>query len=419
MVELKEKLEALGKAFDEFKKTNDTRLDEVKKLGAAKPETEAKLVKLEDTMQGLEKKIGELNAALARSGGQGGEPETRSIKQYREVLEERTGRSWEIGDVKKMDAYRKSFVMFLRKGIEIPADQLEFAQKTMSVDSDVNGGFLVEPETSGEMVKLIHESNPIRQLASVQTIGSASLKINCDLDRPASGWVGERQSRTAGSSPGVKQVEIVAHEMYAYPEATQQFLDDAAVNVEAWLNAYCSNAFALDEATAFISADGANQKPRGLLSYADGTTFGYIERQQCAGTGAIVANDLIDVQTLLKEGYQKNAVWMLNRLLIGTIRKIKDATSGQYIWQPGLQESTPSILLGRPVYHNADLVTTLTNGSDLAIYGDLKAAYQIVDRVGIRVLRDPFTNKPLVGFYTTKRTGGAVKNFEAVKVLQQ
>ncbi len=418
-MELKEKLEALGKAFDEFKKTNDTRLDEIKKLGAAKPETEEKLTKIEGTMQALETKIGELNAAIARTGGQGGEAETTSLKSYRERLEKVTGRSWETSDVKKMEKYRKSFNAFMRKGIEIPGDELEFAQKTMSVDSDVNGGFLVDPEVSGEMIKLIHESNPIRQLSSVQTIGSASLKINCDLDRPASGWVGERQSRTAGSSPGVKQVEIVAHEMYAYPEATQQFLDDAAVNVEAWLNAYCSNAFALDEATAFISADGANQKPRGILSYTDGTTFGYIQRQQCAGTGALVANDLIDVQTLLKEGYQKNASWMINRLLIGTIRKIKDVTSGQYIWQPGLQESTPSILLGRPVYMNADLSTSLTDATDLIIYGDFKAAYQIVDRVGIRVLRDPFTNKPLVGFYTTKRTGGAVKNFEALKVLQQ
>lgn len=399
-MEVAKKLDDLGRAFEEFKKTNDQRLDEIKKEGKAKPETETKLAKIEADLQGIEGKVSALNAALNRTGGQNG------------------GAAEEKEEVKNMRLYRAAVVDYVRRGVDVPADLKKFATKAMSEDSETGGGFLVVPEVASEIIKAVHESSPMRQLADVLSISSASLRINQDLDRPASGWVGERGSRSASTPPTVRQVEIFAHEMFAYPESTQAFLDDAAVNVEAWLAAFCGQAFALDEASAFISGDGVG-KPRGILGYADGSVFGYIQRQACGGTGSVTGDDLIDMQTLLKEPYQKNAQWLIKRQLLGTIRKIKDG-QGRYIWQPGLQDGKPDLLLDKPVNMAADLNSALTTGVDgLAIYGDLKAGYQIVDRVGIRVLRDPYTNKPNVGFYTTKRVGGGVKNYEAIKVLKQ
>lgn len=416
-MKIEEKLQELGTAFEEFKKTNDKRLEEIKTNGKASAELETKLAKIEADIQAKEKQIEQLSAALNRSG-QGGSQKEAELKEFKAVTEKQMGRKLSNEDVEVLFARKDEFNQFLRKGEHMAADQSFRSSKAMSVDSEVGGGFFVQPEVSSEIVKFVHEGSPIRQLASVQTISSASLKINSDLDRPASGWVGERAARTASTPPTVKQDEIFAHEMYAYPEATQQFLDDAAINVEAWLSEFCGKAFALDEATAFISGDGV-KRPRGILSYASGTSYGQIERATTEGTGALVANDLIEVQTKLKEPYQKGASWLINRTLIGAIRKIKDVTSGQYIWQPGLQESTPNMLLGNPVYMAADMTNSVATAStDVLLYGDFKAGYQIVDRIGIRVLRDPFTNKPMVGFYTTKRVGGAVKNYEAIKVLR-
>ena len=416
-MEIEKKLVEIATAFEEFKKTNDKRLDEIKLNGAAKSETEAKLAKIEADIASKEKQIQDLSAALNRTG-QGGSQKEAELKEFKAVTEKQMGRKLSNEDAEVLFARKDEFNQFLRKGGHMASDQSFKSSKAMSVDSEVGGGFFVQPEVSSEITKKVHESSPIRQLASVQTISTASLKINSDLDRPASGWVGERAARPVTANPTVKQDEIFAHEMYAYPEATQAFLDDAAINVEAWLSEFCGQAFALDEASAFISGNGV-AKPRGILSYASGTGYGQVERVETEGTGALVANDLIALQTALKEPYQKGSAFLINRTLIGVIRKIKDTVSGQYIWQPGLQESVPSMLLGNPVYMAADMTNSVAAASsDVLLYGNFKAGYQIVDRMGIRVLRDPLTNKPMVGFYTTKRVGGAVKNYEAIKVLR-
>lgn len=389
------KLEELGRAFESFKETNDKSIQEIKAKGDASSETKTKLEKVETHLQSVESKLQEMNAALTRAGQEGNPGEKED---------------------KKMAEYKKALNQYMRKGAELTGEMEAFARKALSVDSETGGGFFVEPETSSEIVKKIHESNPIRQLASVITISSASLKLNCDLDRPSASPVGERQSRTTTTSPTVRQVEIVAHEYYCFPEATQAFLDDAAVNVESWLSDYAGEAFALAEATDAITGTGVG-RIRGITSYTDGTDFGYVERIQSDATGSITGDDLIDVQDALKEGYQRNAVWLMNRLFKSTVRKLKDGT--QYLWQPGLQAGAPDTLLGRTVHMCPDLNTSLAATTDnLLIYGDIKAGYQFVDRVGIRVLRDPLTNKPFVGFYTTKRSGGGVKNFEALKIFK-
>lgn len=395
-MELKDQMEQLGKAFEEFKKTNDQRLKEIQEKGQASSATETKLGKVEAHIEALENSIEEMKTALNRTT----------------QINEGAGKE-EKGNAKYKAAMRE----YLRKGSPIPADAFPQEYKDMSVGVDADGGFLVSPEVSSEIVGKVYESSPIRQLASQQTISTDQLEILQDLDEAGSGWVGETAARTSTDSPELKQIVIPVHELYAMPKATQKLLDDAAVNVEAWLGAKVAEKFARDEATAFVSGNGVG-KPKGILNYGSGDGFGLIERKETAANNAITGDELIDTQAKLKEPYQANATWLINRLMVAYVRKLKDAISGNYLWQPGLAQGQPNQLLGRPVMFASDLASAVTAATDTIIYGDIRAGYQIVDRIGVRVLRDPFSSKPYVLFYTTKRVGGGVKNFEAIKVLK-
>lgn len=400
-MDIKEKLDELGTAFEAFKKTNDERLSEIKKLGAANPLTEEKLKKNEEHIQKLEVQIETLTKAMNRTG-QGADQNDPEAKEKKEARE-----------------YKNGFKSFLRKGHDMTAEQKDYAKKYMSVDSDEDGGFFVDADTSKMIITNIFESSPIRQLADTMTISTDHVDMIDDRDEASSGWVGETESRAETGTPQIKQDKIYVHELYASPKTTQKFLDDAAVNVEQWLANKVAEKFARDEATAFMSGSGV-KKPKGILSYA-ATSEGYgkVEVQRTATATGLVGDDFIDVQGLLKEAYQKNASWMINRLNVSKIRKLKDSVSGQYLWQPGLQLGTPNVLLGAPVYYASDLDSTLATDKFTAIYGDFKAGYLVVDRVGVRVLRDPYTNKPFVVFYTTKRVGGGIKQGDALKILQQ
>lgn len=397
-MDLQKKLEEMGTAFEAFKTANDAKLKEVETKGHASAETIEKVEKANAAIGKLEEKIESMNAALARKTN-GGE-ETPEAKEKKEATQYKGA----------MDAY-------LKKGTLPAAEMLAYAEKAMSSDSDEDGGFFISPEMSSEIVKQVYESSPIRELASVQVISSNSLEILQDLAEVGSGWVGEIAARADSTTPTLKKVSIPVHELYSKPKATQRFLDDSSVNVEQWLGAKVSEKFGRDEASAFMSGNGVN-KPKGILGYAVGTTFGTIERPLAASATALAGDDFIDTQAALKEPYQGNANWLINRVNIGEIRKLKDVTSGQYIWQPGLTVGQPGSLLGRPVRMASDLTSTTTANEEVAVYGDFKQGYQIVDRIGIRVLRDPYSSKPYVEFYTTKRVGGAVKNFEALKVLK-
>ena len=397
-MELKEKLDAMGTAFEEFKKTNDLKLEEVKKFGTATAATETKLAKIEGDMDKLQKSIDGLNAALARTGGQS------------ELTEEAV-------EAKASKAYRSAVGSYMRKGVNIPSDVVHPQFKDMSVDVESDGGFLVSPEIATEITKKLYETSPMRQLASVMTIGTDMLEMLYDGDEADSGWVGETQARPVTNTPGLKQIKIPVNEIYANPRATQKLLDDAAINIEAWLAEKVRDRFERQENRAFWVGDGI-LKPKGVFAYDSGTGFNQIERVNTALNSAMGADDFINLQTALKEGYQGNATWVINRLLVGTIRKYKDTVTGQYIWQPGLQVGSPDVLLGRPVVKATDLPNAFAASTDLVAYGDFKAGYQIVDRFGIRVLRDPYTMKPWVTFYTTKRVGGGVKDFEAIKILR-
>ena len=397
-MDLEKKLNEMGTAFEEFKKANDAKLAEAEKKGLASGQAIEKVEKMTAEMDKLEKQIEEMKTAMNRKGN--GAFETKETDE-------------------KTAEYKAAYNKYMRKGIEMPSEIREWAKKEMSVDSDEDGGFFVTPEMSSEVTKKVFESSPVRQLASVQQISSDSLEMLYDGDEVGSGWVGETATRAVTDSAQIKKIVIPVHELYAMPKATQKLLDDANVNLEAWLASKVTEKFARDEATAFINGSGFNQ-PKGIKAYAN-TSEGYNQVQvtRTALATALDGNDYIGVQNSLKEAYQMNATWLINRVMVGNIRKLKDTTSGQYIWQPGLTAGQPSSLLGKPVMFATDLDSTLAIDKYNAIYGDFKAGYQIVDRIGIRVVRDPYTAKPYVLFYTTKRVGGGLKDGDALKILQQ
>jgi len=273
---------------------------------------------------------------------------------------------------------------------------------------------------SGRIVGKIFETSPMRAYASVQTISTDALEGLYDLDEAAAGWVGETESRAETDTPTLGKWRIPVHEIYAKPHATQKLLDDAEINMEQWLANKVADKFARTEATAFVTGDGVG-KPRGFLTYADGTTLpGTIEQFDTGVNGGFGAaptggDVLIDALYGLKAQYRANATWFMNRATTKLIRKIKDS-DGAYLWSPGIAAGQPATLLGYPVASFEDMPDPATGSLSIAV-GDMRAAYQIVDRINIRVLRDPYSSKPYVQFYTTKRVGGDVVNFEAVKLV--
>ena len=388
-MELEKKMSDLGELVAAFKKSNDEELKALKEKGTVAQE--------------VKNKTEELNTKISEM-----QDEIKAIK----TAANRTAQGGDEGKDGKGSEYKSVFDSYVRKGYEPTQAEL----KAMSVDSDVDGGYLVTPEMSSEIVKKIFESSPIRQLASVQTISSDSLELLEDLDEAGCGWVGENSARPETSTPQLKKISIPVHEMYANPKASQKILDDAAINIESYISEKVSEKFGRFEATAFVAGDGAN-KPKGLLSYDDGTSFNQVEQVVSGSSGAITGDSLINLIYAVKEGYRKNANFLMNRLVAKELRKFKDS-QGRYLWAPGLDGNTAGSILGYNIMEASDIPGTLTNGNLVMIFGDIKQAYQIVDRIGIRVLRDPYTAKPHVMFYTTKRVGGAVKNFEAYKILK-
>ena len=321
---------------------------------------------------------------------------------------------------------------FLRKGGEERRDFADFAQgaikgdeakemafKTMSVNSDPDGGFLVVPQLLGTIQTRIYETSPMRQLANVITISTDSVEYALDNDEAEARWAGETEPRPETATPKLGKLTIPVNEIYAQPKATQKIIDDAVVDIEAWLAEKVAQAMARKENTAFMVGSGVNQ-PRGLLTFNAGADINQrqIEQVNSGDAAKFTYDGLVNLQTALKEDYQGNASFLVNRKGFGSLLLIKDANGTPifnmaYDARVGLQRS----ILGSPLLFASDMPEVGANAL-AAAYGDFKRAYLIVDRTGIRVLRDPFTDKPFVKFYTTKRVGGDVVNFEAVKLLR-
>ncbi len=312
----------------------------------------------------------------------------------------------------------RAFTRFLRSGNEAEL-------KALSVGSDPDGGYTVLPVLSERIVTRLKETSPMRSVAAITTVESDSLDVLVDDTEAAASWVAETAARTETTSPQLVQVSIPIHEIYAAPKATQKLLDDSSVNIEEWLTARVAEKFARTENTAFVTGDGVG-KPKGFLDHTTSTadddtrTWGEIQYVASGAAGAFTGTDpadaLIDLAYKLNAGYRPGAVWMMNRSTARTVRQFKDAQSN-YLWNAGLAGGEPDRLLGFPVILAEDMPAIAADSLSIA-FGNFQAGYQIVDRHGMRVLRDPYSDKPHTVFYTYKRVGGAVVNFDAIKVMK-
>lgn len=396
-LELKTLLEKQGKAFESFKKSNDQRLDQIELNGKSDPVLDQKVDKANEDITAILKQIDELQAKMNRPGGNGKD-----------------------ADSEEVTAHKKAYRNFLRKGVEDGLSDLE--SKALNVGVDAEGGFAVPEELDRNVLSLMKNESPMRQECEVIAIGSAKYKKLVDIGGTTSGWVGEETARGETNTPQLAEITPFMGEIYANPAATQQMLDDSFFDPEAWLTNAVSEKFSEEEAIAFLSGDGTN-KPKGILAYASASTadsvraFGTLQHLVTAGATSITGDELITLVYSMKKALRQNAKWMMNSLTMALIRKLKD-TEGNYLWQPGLQVGQPASLVGYGIADNEDMAdATATNVS--AMFGNFKRGYIIVDRMGIRTLRDPYTNKPFVHFYTTKRVGGMVQDSEAIKLLQQ
>lgn len=390
-------VEELGHAFTEFKSANDERLKKVEK-GAPTGDLDVKLANIDKALT----ELGEVKASVddlikksARAGMGGNGISAEQVE------------------------HKQAFNKFIRKGVEDGLAELE--AKALNLGANDDGGFAVPEEMDRNIIQLLRKDNPMRSLCNVITVGNETYKRLINTGNAASGWVGETDARGATNTPKLAEVAPFFGEIYGNPQATQKMLDDVFFDAEAWLGDELAIEFSEQENLAFTSGDSV-KKPKGILAYATAATadgaraLGTLQYVLSGAAATLTADALIDLVYALKAGYRKNASFMLNSMTIPLIRKLKDA-DGNYLWRPGLDAGEPSTLLAKPVVENDDMPVVVAGALSIA-FGDFKRGYTIADVRGTRVLRDPYTSKPFVGFYTTKRVGGGVMDSNAIKLLK-
>lgn len=432
MSEIEKTIDELGRAFQEFKAANDANL---KRHDAV---LEEKLAKVGEAMDRLEdmkerqeaesKRADELEKRLNRLGlgGAGTDAADRELRQFNVLLgvyAAEQKRAFTPLTVEAMGDYKAGFETFLRKGVTAFYDS---ERKAMSVGSDPEGGYFVPADMGGRIVAKMFDLSPIRQIAAVQAISSDALEGISDTDEAGFAWTGESSTRTETTTPTIGKYRIVAEEMYAYPKTTRKLLDDAVVDVEAWLIGKVADRFARAEGAAFITGNGVS-KPRGFTTYTtaatadDSRSWGTFEHVNTGANGDFGATNpadtLIDVVEAVKDAYRDGARWVTRRSVIAKIRKFKEATTNAYLWQPGLAQGQPPTLLGFPVTKAEDMPALATGSLSMA-FGNFSVGYQIVDRLGMRVIRDEITSPGFVKFHVFRRVGGGAVNFEAIKFVR-
>lgn len=379
----------LNKAWEAFKAANDEQVKALKKGQEDVVKTE-EVDRINSALGAMQKVVDDQSAQIAalKMGG--------------------AGTAAGPVDAEYSDAFRAHF----RKG-DVSA--------ALNKGADAEGGYLAPVEWDRTITEKLVEVSPMRQIASVQTISGAGFRKLFQAQGFGSGWVGETAARPQTSTPQFGHLDYTPGEIYANPAATQQMLDDAAINLEQWIANEVEAEFSYQEGLAFVAGDGVN-KPRGFLTYAEGASgaavhpWGAIPTTTVASATVITSDELIDLVYSLPGQSSQNARFVANRNTLASIRKLKDG-QGNYLWQPSFTEGQPQNVLAYPVTEMAAMPDIATGALPVA-FGDFKRGYLIVDRTGVRVLRDPFTNKPYVHFYTTKRVGGGLLNPEVLRVLK-
>lgn len=389
-----------ARAFEAFKEENDLRLSAIETRGGADVLVDEKLARIDAF----------LDAQKARS-------DSLALARQRPPL------AGEGGDRRDPLAaeHKSAFDLYVRTGESAGLKRLE--EKALSSGSGPDGGYLAPPQVEREVIRRLSTLSPIRAIAGNRTISGGLYKVAHAISGAASGWVAETAARPQTDSPTLAELSFPAMELYAMPAATQTLLDDAIVDIDQWIADEVETAFAEQEGAAFVSGDGVG-KPKGFLGYdtvADASwewgKLGFIATGAAgAFPGANPSDILVDLIYALKSGYRQNASFVMNRKTQAMVRKFKDA-QGHYLWQPPAGPGQAASLMGFPVVEAEDMPDIAANADAIA-FGDFKRGYLVVDRAGVRILRDPYSAKPYVLFYTTKRVGGGVQDFSAIKLMR-
>ncbi|GJE11536.1 MULTISPECIES: phage major capsid protein [Methylobacterium] len=397
--EVRSALDDLAAAFAAFKETNDARIGQIEGRLGADVLTEEKLARIDAALDAARTRLDRIGLERARPPL--GRPDPREGTAAHE--------------------HKAAFDLYVRAGESAGLKRLE--AKALSAGSGPDGGYLVPDTIERTVLTRLGQISPIRSIASVQQISGAQYKRAVSVGAPITGWAAEAAPRPETAAPALSEIALPALELYAMPAATQTLLDDAVVDLDAWLSSEVETAFAEQEGVAFVTGNGAS-RPRGFLAYDTVANAAWVPgKLGIVATGAAGAfpstnpgDVLFDLIYGLRAGYRQNGGFVMNRRTQSAIRKFKDA-EGNYLWQPPLAANRAATLIGFPVTE-AEAMPDLGKDSLSVAFGDFRRGYVVVDRTGMRVLRDPYSAKPYVLFYTTKRVGGGVQDFDAIKLLK-
>ena len=319
--------------------------------------------------------------------------------------------------------HKKAFGAYLRSGDDDGLRGLVLEGKAMSSAVAADGGYLVDPQTADTIRSMLVSTSSLRAISNVVQVEATSFDVLIDRSEVGSGWATEVAATTETATPAIERISIKLHELAAMPKASQRLLDDSAFDVEGWLAGKIATRFIRAEAAAFINGDGVD-KPKGILlpakvanaSWTWGS-LGYIPTGAAADFATTNAVDcIISLVYALGAEYRANATFIMNSKTAGAVRKMKDA-DGRFMWSDGLAASEPARLMGYAVQICEDMPDIAANAYAMA-FGDFSAGYTIAERPDLRILRDPFSAKPNVLFYASKRVGGDVTDFAAIKLLK-
>jgi HK97 family phage major capsid protein len=385
------------RVFEAFKAENDQRIAKIER-GKGDVLSQEKMSRLDATLDSHQRRLDELTLKTARPALGRDMPTSLQACEHKAAFED-----------------------YVRNGESAGLRALE--TKALSVGSNPDGGYLVPAEVEHAIGRRLTAISPIRSIAGQRTVSATVYKKPFMTSGPAVGWVGETDARAQTASPVLAELSFPAMELYAMPAATATLLEDAAVNIDEWIAAEVEQAFATQEGAAFVTGDGVN-KPTGFLTSTivaeSAWQWGKLGYVASGAAGAFAASGpmdaLIDLVYALKAGYRQNGHFVMNRKTQSAVRKLKD-NEGQYLWQPPTGTGTRATLLSFPVVEAEDMPDIAANSYAIA-FGDFLRGYLVVDRAGVRVLRDPYSAKPYVLFYTTKRVGGGVQDFDAIKLMK-
>lgn len=385
--EVKALIDGLQQTFATFRAEHTKQLEEIK-AGKSGADQEAKLAQINAALDKLQRESEDAHTKIAAA--QMGAP----------------------GVALRDKEYSASFDAHMRKGD---------VQASLNKGTAEEGGYLTPVEWDRTITDKLRDESPMRELAQVQPTSKAGWTKLFNMGGTGSGWVGETDQRPETATPVLAALGFGHGEIYANPAATQQILDDSEINIEAWLASEVQAEFAEQEGLAFISGDGV-KKPAGILTYVTGGAnaskhpFGAIKVTNSGAAADINSDAALDLIYALPKKYRQNARFLTNNLTIAKLRKLKDG-QGNYLWQPSAQAGQPATFHGYGLAEDENMPDVAANAVPI-LFGDFKRGYLIIDRMGVRVLRDPYTKKPYVLFYTTKRVGGGVQNPECLRAMK-